>query len=50
MLWSTEMALMDEVRLDSMVTVVDSSAFLDAYLTQEKIADRPDLGEYLCSP
>lgn len=39
------MPLLDEVRLDSMVTVVDSSAFLDAYLTQETIADRPDLGE-----
>jgi len=36
---------MDEVRLDSMVTVVDSSAFLDAYVTQDKIEQRPDLGE-----
>jgi hypothetical protein len=38
------MPLMDVVRLDTMVTVVDSGVFLDAYVSKDKLATRPELG------
>lgn len=38
------MPLMDVVRLDTMVTVVDSGVFLDAYISKDKLAKRPELG------
>ena len=38
------MPLMDVVRLDSMVTVVDSGVFLDAYTSRDKLIKRPELG------
>ena len=37
------MPLMDEVELSTLVTVVDSAAFLDAYAETASIAQRPDL-------
>jgi G3E family GTPase len=37
------MPLMDEVELHTLVTVVDSAAFLDAYAETASIAQRPDL-------
>jgi len=37
------MPLLDEVELDTLVTVVDAAAFLDAYNTTESISRRPDL-------
>ena len=40
------MPLMDLVRLDTMVTIVDSSVFLDAYVSKERAMDRPELGEW----
>lgn len=40
----TAMPLMDVVRLDTMVTVVDSGVFLDAYTSRDKLAKRPELG------
>lgn len=39
------MPLMDIVRLDTMVTVVDSSVFLDAYISRDSLLKRPELGE-----
>ncbi|CAM9197284.1 unnamed protein product [Pylaiella littoralis] len=36
--------LMDKVRLDTMVTVVDAGAFLAAYTTGDRMTNRPDLG------
>lgn len=36
--------IMDLVELDTLVTVVDSSGFLSEYQSQDRIADRPDLG------
>eukprot|EP00752_Nemacystus_decipiens_P004175 g3817.t1 len=41
---SYEMRLMDKVRLDTMVTVVDAGAFLTAYTTGDRMMQRPDLG------
>eukprot|EP00904_Undaria_pinnatifida_P014190 jgi/Undpi1/9901/HiC_scaffold_28.g12355.m1 len=38
------MRLLDEVRLDTMVTVVDAGAFLAAYTTGDRMMQRPDLG------
>ncbi|CAM9297425.1 unnamed protein product [Choristocarpus tenellus] len=38
------MPLMNEVRLDTMVTVVDTGAFLEAYTTGDRMLQRPDLG------
>ncbi len=38
------MPLMDAVRLDTMVTVVDSGVFLDAYVSKDRLATRPELG------
>lgn len=38
------MPLLDVVRLDTMVTVVDSSVFLDAYVSRDSVKDRPELG------
>ncbi|CAM9278731.1 unnamed protein product [Ascophyllum nodosum] len=38
------MKLMEEVRLDTMVTVVDAGAFLEAYTTGDSMMQRPDLG------
>lgn len=35
---------MEVVRLDTMVTVVDSSVFLDAYMSRDAVQDRPELG------
>lgn len=41
---SLEMPLLDLVRLDTMVTVVDSSVFLDAYTSRDSLLKRPELG------
>ena len=41
---SYEMSLLDRVKLDTLVTVVDSSAFLGAYESTDRLANRPDLG------
>ncbi|CAM9680657.1 unnamed protein product, partial [Hapterophycus canaliculatus] len=41
---SYEVKLMDKVRLDTMVTVVDAGAFLEAYTTGDRMMQRPDLG------
>mmetsp|Transcript_9348 Transcript_9348/g.12314 ORF Transcript_9348/g.12314 Transcript_9348/m.12314 type:complete len:590 (-) Transcript_9348:244-2013(-) len=38
------MPVMNDVRLDTMVTVVDCGVFLDAYLSGDTIDKRPDLG------
>lgn len=38
------MPLLDVVRLDTMVTVVDSSVFLDAYTSRDTLLKRPELG------
>ena len=35
---------LSQVRLDTMVTVVDAGAFLAAYTTGDKMTQRPDLG------
>lgn len=35
---------MNQVRLDTMVTVVDAGAFLEAYTTGDRMIERPDLG------
>lgn len=35
---------MSQVRLDTMVTVVDAGAFLAAYTTGDRMTQRPDLG------
>lgn len=40
------MPLMDVVRLDTMVTVVDSGVFLDAYVSRDKLTQRPELGAF----
>lgn len=37
-------ALMNEVRLDTMVTVVDAGSFLEAYTSGDRMLQRPDLG------
>eukprot|EP00614_Pseudopedinella_elastica_P007926 CAMPEP_0172612702 /NCGR_PEP_ID=MMETSP1068-20121228/36187_1 /TAXON_ID=35684 /ORGANISM="Pseudopedinella elastica, Strain CCMP716" /LENGTH=347 /DNA_ID=CAMNT_0013416941 /DNA_START=108 /DNA_END=1148 /DNA_ORIENTATION=+ len=39
------MGLLEQVRLDTLVTLVDCAAFLDAYESSQKIRDRPDLGD-----
>jgi len=44
------MPLMDIVRLDTMVTVVDSGVFLDAYVSRDKLANRPELGTWMPVP
>jgi G3E family GTPase len=41
---SLAMPLLDMVRLDTMVTVVDSSVFLDAYTSKDTLMKRPELG------
>ncbi len=33
-----------QVRLDTMITVVDAGAFLEAYTTGDRMVQRPDLG------
>lgn len=38
------MSIFTQVRLDTMVTVVDAGAFLEAYMTGERMMQRPDLG------
>eukprot|EP00903_Cladosiphon_okamuranus_P018046 g16607.t1 len=38
------MQIMDKVRLDTMITVVDAGAFLEAYTTGDRMVQRPDLG------
>lgn len=45
-----EMPLLDKVQLDTLVTVVDAAAFLDAYESRQSIAERPDLGEIVQEP
>lgn len=37
-------ATMFKVRLDTMITVVDAGAFLEAYTTGDRMVQRPDLG------
>ena len=39
------LALFDRVRLDTLLTVVDSDVFLDAYASRSLLAERPDLAE-----
>jgi len=39
------MPVMEQVRLDTLVTVVDCGVFLDAYTSADKISQRPDLAE-----
>ena len=41
------MPLMDVVRLDTMVTVVDSGVFLDAYISKDRLAKRTELGTWI---
>ena len=36
---------MKRIRLDTMVTVVDSATFIADYSTREPVAARPDLGD-----
>lgn len=38
------MLMLFQVRLDTMVTVVDAGAFLEAYTTGDRMMQRPDLG------
>ncbi|CAM9156263.1 unnamed protein product [Ectocarpus sp. 13 AM-2016] len=38
------MLLMQKVRMDTMVTVVDAGSFLEAYTSSERMMHRPDLG------
>jgi hypothetical protein len=38
------LSLLDKVRLDTLITVVDSSSFLGAYESSQRVKDRPDLG------
>ena len=38
-----DMPLMDLVKLDTMITFVDSGSFLDAYMNQQQVKDRPDI-------
>lgn len=38
------LAFFAEVRLDTMVTVVDSGTFLEAYTSSDTMQQRPDLG------
>jgi G3E family GTPase len=37
--------LLKRIRLDTMVTVVDSATFIADYSTREPVAARPDLGD-----
>ncbi|KAG5186851.1 CobW/HypB/UreG, nucleotide-binding domain-containing protein [Tribonema minus] len=44
------MPLMQYIRLDTMVTVVDGGEFLDAYASGDRLAQRPDLGAAVSDP
>lgn len=39
-----QMALLERLQLDTLVTVVDAAAFMQVYCSAESLGDRPDLG------